>query len=161
MLQANPAMTPDRVKYALTSTARGDASDDRMAVGAGLIDAYSAAFAAPAGVANQGLDRSTGLGNLDASRGSAKVKAVGNGPVSGPLTSQGNKWTAAQLLFGPWTGSSWYGSSWYGSSWYGSSWYGSSWYGSSWYGSSWYGQFEGSSWYGSSWYGSSWYGAWE
>ena len=163
MLQADRTLGPDRVKHALMATARDDASADRMAVGAGLVDAYAASFAAPAGVANQGLERSTGLGSLDASRGSAKVRLASQVPTvaTGLLTAQLGLWRPVQTLYGPWTGSSWYGSSWYGSSWYGSSWYGSSWYGSSWYGSSWYGGFEGSSWYGSSWYGSSWYGAWE
>ena len=163
MLQADPGMGPDRVKYALAATARGTATDDPMAVGAGLVNAHDASFGAPAGIANQGLERSNGLGSLDASRGSGKVKLASRVPTvaSGLLTAQMGQWRPLQVLYGPWTGSSWYGSSWYGSSWYGSSWYGSSWYGSSWYGSSWYGGFEGSSWYGSSWYGSSWYGAWE
>ena len=163
MLQADPTITPNRVKYALTSTARSTASNDRMVVGSGLVDVYSAAFDAPAGVANQGLDRSNGLGSLDASRGSVRVRTSQLIPtvISGLLTAQLLLWDPITYTTVPWTGSSWYGSSWYGSSWYGSSWYGSSWYGSSWYGSSWYGQMEGSSWYGSSWYGSSWYGAWE
>ena len=163
MLRANPTMAPNRVKYALAATARNDASTDPMSVGAGLIDTYSAAFAAPAGVANQGLGRSNGLGSLDLSRGSVRVQSTSLfGPVlSGLLTAQLLLWDPLVYTTTDWTGSSWYGSSWYGSSWYGSSWYGSSWYGSSWYGSSWYGQPEGSSWYGSSWYGSSWYGAWE
>ena len=163
ILQANPGMAPDRLKYALTATARGDASNDRMAVGSGLVDAYSAAYTAPAGVANQGLARSNGLGTLDASRGSVRVQTTSVFPtiVSGLLTAQLLLWSPLVYTTTSWTGSSWYGSSWYGSSWYGSSWYGSSWYGSSWYGSSWYGQPDGSSWYGSSWYGSSWYGAWE
>lgn len=163
MLQADPSMTPDRVKYALTATARPVASTDRMAVGAGLIDVFSASFGAPAGVANQGLDRSNGLGSLDLSRGSVRVQTTTLLPtlITGLLTAQLLLWDPITFTLVPWTGSSWYGSSWYGSSWYGSSWYGSSWYGSSWYGSSWYGQMEGSSWYGSSWYGSSWYGAWE
>jgi len=163
MLQANPGMGPDQVKYALTATARQDASTDRMAVGAGLVDAYAASVTPPAGSANQGLDRSSGLGSLDASRGTVRVRVSSLVPtvVSGLLTAQLWLWSPLVYTTTPWNGSSWYGSSWYGSSWYGSSWYGSSWYGSSWYGSSWYGQPEGSSWYGSSWYGSSWYGAWE
>jgi serine protease AprX len=163
MLQANPTMAPDRVKYALKATARSDASSDPSAVGSGVIDAYSAAFNAPAGVANQGLARSNGLGSLDLSRGSVRVLLANpwNTILSGALTAQLVLWNPLLYTTTPWNGSSWYGSSWYGSSWYGSSWYGSSWYGSSWYGSSWYGQPEGSSWYGSSWYGSSWYGAWE
>src|SRR5581483_4354015 len=38
MLSANPSWTPDRVKYALMSTAAPDASSDRMADGDGLGD---------------------------------------------------------------------------------------------------------------------------
>jgi serine protease AprX len=163
MLEANPGMAPDRVKHALTSTARPVASDDRMAVGAGMLDANAATFAAPPGVANQGLARSNGMGSLALSRGTVRVRLdnlVGT-ILYGSLTAQALVWNPIVFTTTSWTGSSWYGSSWYGSSWYGSSWYGSSWYGSSWYGSSWYGQPEGSSWYGSSWYGSSWYGGWE
>ena len=58
-----------RVKFALTSTSRPDAVNDRMAVGSGVIDAFGATFAAPLGLANQGLDHSTGTGSLQASRG--------------------------------------------------------------------------------------------
>jgi serine protease AprX len=126
MIQAAPLTTPDRVKFALTATARRAGSDDPAAVGAGTVDAYRAAFSAPLGLANQGVERSSGLGSLDASRGSVEVSA--DDPmatvVEGTLTAQLLLWDP--ILF---TGSSWYGSSWYGSSWYGSSWYGSSWYG--------------------------------
>jgi subtilisin family serine protease len=164
MVQADPLTTPDRVKFALAATARRAASDDPAAVGSGTVDAYRAAFSAPLGLANQGVARSSGLGSLDAGRGSLRVSA--DDPlrtvVEGTLTAQLLVWDPVLFTSTTWTGSSWYGSSWYGSSWYGSSWYGSSWYGSSWYGSSWYGSsWYGSSWYGSSWYGSSWYGGWE
>jgi serine protease AprX len=139
MLQANPLLVPDRVKFALASTARHGASDDPNAVGAGVVDVQAAAFSAPPGLANQGVVRSSGLGSLDASRGSVDIQT--NDPlrtvVEGSLTVQLLVWDP--IIF---TGSSWNGSSWYGSSWYGSSWYGSSWYGSSWYGSSWYGGWE-------------------
>jgi serine protease AprX len=163
MLQANPTMSPDRVKYALKATARAAASSDPMAVGAGVIDAFAAAYAAPAGTANGGLSRSNGLGSLDASRGTVdiSINTVPNTILSGLLTAQNLLWNPLLYTTTSWTGTSWYGTSWYGSSWYGTSWYGTSWYGTSWYGSSWYGQPEGTSWYGTSWYGSSWYGAWE
>jgi serine protease AprX len=174
MVQANPTVSPNRVKHALASTARRAGSDDPMVVGAGTVDAYAAAFSAPAGEANLTVDRSSGLGSLDASRGSVRVQASDpmRTVVEGALTAQlllwdpiaftGSSWYGSSWYGSSWYGSSWYGSSWYGSSWYGSSWYGSSWYGSSWYGSSWYGSsWYGSSWYGSSWYGSSWYGGWE
>jgi serine protease AprX len=164
MLQANPTMAPDRVKYALTSTARPDASTDPMAVGAGMVNAYDATYKAPPGLANLGNGHSSGLGTLDGSRGSVQVSALNNPVgtvVQGTLTVQLLLWDPILFTTGSWTASSWYASSWYASSWYASSWYGSSWYASSWYGSSWYGQPDGSSWYGSSWYGSSWYGFWE
>jgi serine protease AprX len=166
MLSANPAMSPDRVKFALMSTARPDASSDPMAVGAGIVDGYAAALSAPAGLANQGLTPGNGLGSIDADRGSVDVSVAGS---SGSLTLLNGTLLTAQLtLFDPlayttdpWTGNSWYGNSWYGNSWYGNSWYGNSWYGNSWYGNSWYGVPDGNSWYGNSWYGGSWYGAWD
>jgi serine protease AprX len=162
MLQADPAMTPDRVKFALTATARPAASVDPMAVGAGVIDGYTAALAAPPGLANQGLVPSTGINGIGSSRGHMKVvDSASHTVVTGAETLQNPHWDGLDYRVGPWDHASWYSSSWYGSSWYGSSWYGSNWYGSNWYGSSWYGLLNGSSWYGSSWYGSSWYGVWE
>jgi serine protease AprX len=162
MLQARPAMAPDRVKFALTATARRAASNDRMAVGAGVANAYGA-LAAPPGLANQGVPRSNGLGSLDLSRGSVRVQAADPAAtvVSGTLTLQLLLWNPIVYTTGPWSEVTWYGSNWYGSNWYGSNWYGSNWYGSNWYGSNWYGQPNGSNWYGSNWYGSNWYGAWE
>jgi len=135
-----------------------------MAVGSGIIDAQDAAFKAPAGVANSGLDRSSGMGSLDASRGTVQVQAD-DAPqtiVNGVLTLQLLLWdpilyTALPWNTFTWATSQWAGHSWYGNSWYGNSWYGHSWYGNSWYGHSWY----GNSWYGNSWYGSAWFGAWE
>jgi serine protease AprX len=164
IMQRNPSWSPNRVKYALMATARGDASDDPMAVGSGIIDAQGAAFQAPAGVANNGLDRSSGMGSLDASRGTVQVQAD-DAPqtiVNGVLTLQLLLWdpvlyTALPWNTFTWATSQWAGHSWYGNSWYGNSWYGNSWYGNSWYGHSWY----GNSWYGNSWYGSAWFGAWE
>jgi serine protease AprX len=165
MLSVNPAMSPNRVKFALMSTARNVASNDVMAVGRGLVDGYSATFNAPVGLANQGVTPSTGTGSLSASRGTTGVQLSDlNGTVidgSTSLTQQLLTFDPSLLLTDPWTGTSWYGTSWYGTSWYGTSWYGTSWYGTSWYGTSWYGTPDGTSWYGTSWYGGSWYGAWD
>jgi serine protease AprX len=165
-LQANPGFTPDRVKRVLTATARDAASDDSMAVGAGLVDANAAAFSPPAGVANQGLARSNGQGSLALSRGSVQVRAGDLlGTILGPVL--GATLTAQLLLWNPggYTGSSWVPSDWYLSTWEVHrwnrvSWYGNDWPGNKWRGSSWYGQDDGES-YGSSLPGSAWYGAWE
>ena len=166
ILSANPTWTPNRVKFALMATARNDASNDWMSVGAGLVDG-SAALAAPAGLANQGVVPSLGTGSLSADRGSVQVQLAGTdgtvtaSPLSGEVTAQLTTWDPTSMLFATLNGASWYGASWYGASWYGASWYGASWYGASWYGASWYGQPQGASWYGASWYGASWYGAWD
>jgi serine protease AprX len=153
MLQRNPSWTPDRVKFALTATARPAAADDRMAVGAGVVDASAATFAAPPGTANAGLDRSSGLGSLDASRGRVRVQAddVPRTLVSGLLTLQLLLWDPVVYT----------GVGWNALTWQTSQWTGSRWYGSQWYGSQWYGEQGRAGWYGSQWYGSQWYGAWE
>jgi serine protease AprX len=162
MLQASPGMLPDRVKFALTSTARPAASRNPMAVGSGVADSYDA-IRAPPGVANQGVVRSNGLGSLDLSRGSVRVALTdpAGTVLNTTLTAQLLLWNPLVYTGLPWNTVTWYGSNWYGSNWYGSNWYGSNWYGSNWYGSNWYGQPNGSNWYGSNWYGSNWYGAWE
>lgn len=175
--QAQPSWSPDRVKFALRSTAQKVASDDVLAVGAGIIDVERALGAGP-GLANQNVTvLSDGTGSLDKARGSVYVTgrdclageetvdpncAVVNGNETARGTDlRDSSWYADQYQ-SSWTGNSWYSSQWVesaGSSWYGNSWYGSSWYGNSWYGSSWYGSTD-DTFYGTSLQGSSWYGAW-
>ena len=178
MLQANPSWSPNRVKYALTATAQNAASNNPMDVGAGVVDADAATFNAPAGTANAGLDRSSGLGSLDASRGTVQVQAndADQTVVNGVLTAQLLLWDPITYVGLPWTpltwqlsnfaGGAWYGGAWYGGAWYGGAWYGGAWYGQpeggAWYGGAWYGgAWYGGAWYGGAWYGGAWYGAWE
>jgi serine protease AprX len=159
LLQANPGWTPDRLKYALLHTTRATASSDPMAVGSGLVDAYQAAFAAPAGTANQGLARSNGRGTMNASRGSVRMTVddpdSGNvGVLLGPLL------TAQLILWDPigWTTSNWDRNTWYSTGWATSRWVPLDWYGSDWPGNNWRNDYI---WYGSAWSGGAWYGAWE
>ena len=163
MLQRNPSWTPNRVKYALAQTTRQAASNDQMAVGSGIVDAYAAAFSAPAGTANAGLDRSSGLGSLDMSRGTVQVEADDVPPtlISGLLTLQLLLYDPLTYVGVPWTPLTWQVSQWNGAAWYGAAWYGAAWYGAAWYGAAWYGQPDGAAWYGAAWYGGAWYGAWE
>ena len=162
MLQANPSLTPDRVKHVLTATARGSASVDPLGVGAGTVDAYAAAFDAPSGLANVGLGRSSGRGNLGASRGTVQTVADDPlGTVLGPvLTVQLLLWNPLGYTGGGWRESDWYLSTWNVFRFYRVGWYGSDWPGNRWRGSSWYGEPNDES-YGSGLPGSAWYGAWE
>jgi serine protease AprX len=176
MLNQNPTWSPNRVKYALVATARDNASSNPMLVGAGVIDSYSATYDAPAGTANEGLDRSTGMGSLDASRGDVYVTSTDPGQtlVNGVLTSQllifeqvtyvGLPWTSLTWQLSQWAGNSWHGNSWHGNSWhenpFGNSWHEDPW-GNSWHEDPWGNSWHESTWYGNSWHGSAWYGAWE
>jgi serine protease AprX len=177
MLQENPSWTPDRVKFALMSTARMVATTDRRAIGSGLIDVHRAVTDAPKGLANQNVFvLSDGTGSIEDSRGDVRVRSHCTDQLEKTImpsrcdlvqdmeTAQGRMFDSGEYREEEWTGSSWYSSQWnwaLGSSWYGSSWYGSSWYGSSWYGSSWYGHHDEDDSYGIAILGSSWYGAWE
>ena len=76
MFQAAPSMTPDVAKATLVGTAAGYLKGPGG--GAGLVQAKNAVNAAIGGKfvakpANAGLTPSTGLGSLDASRGSIHV----------------------------------------------------------------------------------------
>jgi len=162
LLQAHPSWSPDRIKYALMSTAHNVASNDPNDVGSGEID-VQAALNAPAGLANQGVTPGDGTGSIDLSRGSVQTQL--NDPAGTVLTGlqTAQLLTFSNLLYitTPWTSLTWPVSQFAGSGWYGSGWYGSGWYGSGWYGSGWYGTPGGSGWYGSGWYGSGWYGVWD
>ena len=161
MLQAKPAMTPDRVKYALMATARNAASNDPMAVGEGVVDAYAATFNAPLGVANVGLARSNGLGLLDASRGEVYVTA--DDPlltlVNASLTLQLLVWDPITYTGVEWSSGKWYSGKWYSGKWYSGKWYSGKWYSGKWYSGKWYGQEQPAN-YGEPAPGAAWLGVW-
>lgn len=159
VLEANPGMSPDRLKHALMATTRATVTADPMAVGTGLVDANAAAFAAPPGMANQGLARSSGLGPFHLSRGTVRVKTddlLGGTlglVLGGLLTAQLLLWDPLGYTVGAWSSDTWYSTGWYTSRWYRLTWAGNDWGGSNWR--------QANAWYGNSWYGSAWYGAWE
>jgi len=162
ILSRKPKTVPDRLKYMLMETARPVAVDDVDAVGRGMVDANRAAFRAPAGLANQGLASSSGLGglfSLDPSRGDLSVSADGT-VVTGLLTAQLITWSVLDFL-GPWTEETWYASEllrpWRLTRWNEELWKGHNWEGCSKEG----GDPEGSCFYGHNWEGSAWYGAWD
>lgn len=167
LIGANPALTPDRIKYMLTSTARPGVSVLETEVGKGTLDVWAASSAGP-GTANAGLALSTGMGSLDLSRGTLFVQTTDVLPVliTGDQTGQLQQFNQNEFVSTEWTGASWHGSQWAGASWHGASWHGASWHGASWHGASWH----GASWhgadgsepdYGTGWLGSAIYGAWE
>ncbi|SDQ03951.1 S8 family peptidase [Quadrisphaera sp. DSM 44207] len=163
LLQAKPKLTPNQVKATLRATARKVASNDANAVGTGIIDVAAAAAKAPTGTANTGLARSSGLGDLDASRGTVDVRL--DDPLStvltGRQTAQLALWNAAEYTGLPWTPTTWAASPHALLGWNAASWSGHDWGGHDWGGSSWYGQAEQGTNYGRPTAGSAWYGAWD
>jgi len=186
LLQKRPELTPDQVKALLTATAAKLPGADPASAGAGELNVAAAATRRPH-QSRQTWAPSTGLGSVEAARGTAHIELDGvalTGEVSpfGPLDTaawatasrdgtawNGGRWMGYQLLAaGPvgnpagtsdWSGLSWSGLSWSGLSWSGLSWSGLSWSGLSWSGLSWSGlSWSGLSWSGLSWSGLSWSG---
>ncbi len=167
LLEERPLLTPDQVKAVLMATARPVASDDPLAVGAGLID-LPAALQEPVGTVGQTAERSSGQGSLDASRGTLGLRL--DDPLGTVLTG---RQTAQLALWDPvgFTGLAWTGSTWYttahatlgwNTAWFeGGEWTGHNWTGHNWTGSTWYGSPDGSTTYGRPTDGSASFGAWD
>ena len=176
LLERNPTWSPDQAKQALRATARrSGASTDPLAVGAGLVDlATAAGITSPPAIADRA--HSSGLGSLDASRGSVQVHA--DDPLSTVLdsavTAQLLLWDPVGFTTGGWDSETMSASSllvhrWRTTTWQGNSWQGNSWQGNSWQGNSWQGDWSGATTadgdssddeYGEAWLGAAWYGLW-
>ncbi|MGH2757855.1 MAG: S8 family peptidase [Actinomycetota bacterium] len=188
ILQANPTLVPDQVKYRLTATSRGIADTGRYAVGAGIVDAYAATKSTSTAKANQNqcgllgclLDTllSSGLGFIEPARGSLDVDVetpLGVGALLGEYKAQYDTnllstllglipWASLEYTLNGWTATSWHGTSWHNAPWAGTSWHGTSWHrtywgGTSWHGTSWHNSdWAGTSWHDVDWEGTSWHG---
>ncbi len=161
VIQQRPSITPDQVKALLTSTATPLPEAGEACQGAGLLDldeAIDRRTPSSSGSMQQWA-RSTGLGSLDAARGSARLSDDGDDDDD---RLAGGVWNGKSWSGDTWSGTSWSGTSWSGTSWSGTSWSGKSWSGKSWSGKSWSdASWSGKSWSDSSWSGSGWNGtAW-
>ena len=169
LLQQRPNLTPDQVKAILKRSATYLSSADAVAQGNGGLNLAAASNTSTPLLATQLHTPATGVGSLDASRGSARIVDPNGVVLSGeqdifgaawdPATWSGNSWSGNSWSGGTWNGNSWSGNSWSGNSWSGNSWSGNSWSGNSWSGNSWSGNsWSGNSWSGNSWSGNSWSG---
>ncbi len=123
LLASRPSLTPDQVKALLTSTTSPIPNTSRYAQGTGRLQ-LETAVATPAPTAVQTLSAS-GLGAIDASRGSSRVVASCGGAqveIRGEIDVRcqpwdGSRWTGSRWSTDAWTGSAWKGSEWTGSAW--------------------------------------------
>jgi serine protease AprX len=134
LVQAYPNLTPDQVKYALTSSADPVSNASASGSGAGTIDLKQALKtagriagtdkkAATLGAAAvQAFPSSTGHGSIQAARaGSILVDADGN-DLSGEIDVQGNAWDPAAWWQATSNLSAWSGGQWLGTTWTGDDW---------------------------------------
>jgi len=176
LLQAYPTLTPDQVKYALTSSADPISNASPAGSGAGTLDLKQALRtagrlagtdkkAATLGAAAvQAFPSSTGQGSIQAARaGSVLVDADGN-DLSGEIDVQGTPWNAAAWWqatsnLSAWSGGKWLGVTWTGDDWLPASnglassrWSSSRWSSSRWSDAGW----DSSRWSSSRWSSSRW-----
>ncbi|HEV7680176.1 MAG TPA: S8 family serine peptidase [Candidatus Dormibacteraeota bacterium] len=180
LLSQNPLLTPDQVKFLLTSTATPLRLAPSILQGAGELNLRAALTAVPA-LALQLFLPATGTGSLDGARGSARLSWGGvalagevdifglpvstaglarqllsggawNGGVFNGAVWTGAGWTTALTADGSWAGDAWNGATWSNNSWSNNSWSNNSWSNNSWSNNSW----SNNSWSNNSWSNNSW-----
>jgi len=117
------------------------------------------------GTTKQSYTPATGLGSIDAARGSFHLVDTDSGSIlQGEVDVTGaawnpQTWSAAALAGATWTGNTWMGRTWTGSSWSGRTWSGRTWTGDAYNGRTWTGRtWSGGDWSGRTWSGRTWTG---
>ena len=161
LLAADPTASNDRIKFALTSTARslGAPATEQ---GAGVVD-LTAALSAPAGEANGHLFHpifNPAVGGVSSDWAGSLWNLTWDGSNWQGSNWQGSNWQGSNWQGSNWQDMDWEGSNWQATDWAGSNWQGSNWQGSNWQGSNWQtANWQGSNWQGSNWQGSNWQGS--
>jgi serine protease AprX len=158
LISQRPDLTPDQVKALLMRTAQKVPHASGEAQGSGLIDLAAASTAPVPADATQHFKVATGLGSLEASRGSVHVSINGR-RVTGEVDIRGRAFNAAAVAAGIKTRTNWSGLTWSGLTWSGLTWSGLTWSGLTWSGLTWSGlTWSGLTWSGLTWSGLTWSG---
>lgn len=161
MLEENPSLTPDQVKYLLRSTAKQLKAADSIAQGKGLVDVYEAAKAPvpSTSAALQPYPYGDGSGSLHLSRGTAIVEDEEGTELTGEQNIFGDAWDGRTWANLSWDGRTWAGGDWLGRTWAGRTWAGRTWAGRTWAGVAWDGRtWAGRTWASDNWFGKTWAG---
>lgn len=180
LLSQNPLLTPDQVKFLLTSTATPLAGAPSTLQGAGELNLRGALTAVPA-LAVQAFLPATGTGSLDGARGSVRLSwggvalqgeadifgmpfnaqqaaqslaagTIWNGGVFNGVAWTGSGFATMAMADGSWSGQAWSDTTWTNNSWSNNSWSNNSWSNNSWSNNSW----SNNSWSNNSWSNNSW-----
>lgn len=187
VLHRNPNLNPNQVKARLMDTAVRVAETNPLAAGKGIIHAYAAANSTSLVEANQGLEPSTGLGLLQADRGSVEAEVVtpvgqiallgeysaqtdpdavsGENPAGlmpfSSLTFTTSGWEPTTWDGTTWKTQEWAGTTWKGTTWKATVWDGTTWKGTTWKDADWDGTtWKSVDWDGTTWKGTTWKSAW-
>jgi serine protease AprX len=124
LLQARPRLTPDQVKALLQKTAHPFRSTDVKYRGSGLLDVRAAQRAKAPRKVRPPRKMSTGLGSLEAARGTSHV-TDGVTELRGEIDIFGRPWNArgwTKAADAAWSGGSWRGFTWSGDGWNARTW---------------------------------------
>ena len=152
LLAKHPSWTPDKIKYALMSTAKPlNGGVPATTEGAGELRLNRAFYANVWSAPTQALT-DNGMGSIEASRGDQHVTVTCPGDDS-PTIINGE----TDIFCRAWDGEQWSGEQWSGEQWSGEQWSGEQWSGEQWSGEQWSGeQWSGEQWSGEQWSGYSW-----
>jgi serine protease AprX len=167
LLQSQPGLKPDEVKNLLMQTADPVTAADPIAAGAGQIDIAETVTLGRPLKATQSFPAATGLGTLEAARGSSHVADATGARLTGERDIFGTPWKPATWapqsgLGKAWTGGTWNGRVWSGTGYGGTSWATVTWSSAPWTPLNWAGRpWTGTDWSGRAWTSTGWTGrAW-
>ena len=126
LIQQRPGITPDQLKALIKDSAMKLKSADPTAQGSGMVD-LKKATSKKTPVAVQTWPRATGMGSLDAARGTATLNYAGV-PLEGEVEVTGRAWNPAVWAPAAAAGTAWSGGSFGSNGWEGGAWLGQDWY---------------------------------
>jgi serine protease AprX len=167
LIHQRPGITPDQVKALLKASATPIPGADLRAQGSGMLN-MKVARDKRTPIASQLHALATGLGSLEAARGSLHLVAENGTELRGEMDIFGQPWnplvwasdslTEISWAGGTWNGNAWTGNAWEANAWEANAWEANAWYGNAWEANAW----EGNAWSGNAWEGNAWTGnAWE
>jgi hypothetical protein len=166
VIQQRPTITPDQVKALLTGGAQRLRKADPVAQGHGMLDLKFVRdrVTPTAMAAAQPFPYATGLGSLEAARGSSHVQNQAGDVLIGEEDAFGGVWDGRRWRADSWDGATWTSGEWpatalTGGTWNGRRWSGATWASGTWTGGTWNGRrWSGDDWAGRRWSGDTWAG---
>ena len=137
LLSYQPDLTPDEVKYLLTTSAQELDSSQTRLDGEGVVMIRNAVRAHSQATDAPIQNHPTALGITDWSGINSWTGGLWNGATWSGATWSGATWSGATWSGATWSGATWSGATWSGATWSGATWSGATWSGATWSGAVW------------------------